>query len=415
MEALTISKNGSKNYILNTEATLKKLQIAASKPAIEVTRNGGSTTIHLSTGAYVTVVIPLTNLWKEIEGDFINSDMVDGMDISVDSFKIKKDGAGTVEHYLIKLTVDGKKVTVTCFDTTLTVLIQAGPTVLEPYCSRALFPHLEREIKRNQMKIKEYNHLVLAYDSTKPNTRRQHQKHLLGATALASSPRLRTLSSPGTPLEMQVAALQSPVRRDVAPLSLEMQLLEDVSLQAEASMEIVTLQEEVDREVRSSTPAPPPAGYQEISTTRSQVLPDLGWVEDLNVTIETPPSPAPSLSLRSLQQQVRSFEQAPVELERQVPAQVEQAVEHLMELLEAAVPDSVSREEPAMAGALSSLVRLQTPLVPTPVKAPVKQTTIVDVEYEDEVYVCLGGEKCAVCGEKCRSVHSLQEHTMKMH
>ena len=66
MEALTKSKNGSMNYILNSVATLKKLQTAASKPAIEVTRNDGSTTLHLSTGAYVTVVSPLVNLWKEI-------------------------------------------------------------------------------------------------------------------------------------------------------------------------------------------------------------------------------------------------------------------------------------------------------------------------------------------------------------
>ena len=197
MEALT--NHGSAGYILNDKATLKKLQAAASNQAIEVTRNGGSTTLHFSTGSYVSVVIPLVNAWIDIEGDNINSNLVDNMDIKVDNVKIKHDNAGTVEHYLVKLMVEGHKVTVTCFDTTLTVLIQANRTVLEPYCSRALFPHLEKEIRKWSRRIKEYNHMVLAYDSIKPSTRMQHKKHLRGASALASSPRRRTLSSPGTP------------------------------------------------------------------------------------------------------------------------------------------------------------------------------------------------------------------------
>ena len=108
MESLTNSKIGGSNYLLNKEATLKKLQIAAQKPAIEVTRNRGSTTVHLSTGAYVTVVPPLVKQWQAIKGDYINSDLVDDMDISVDIIKIKKDNAGTIEHYLVKLTVDGQ-------------------------------------------------------------------------------------------------------------------------------------------------------------------------------------------------------------------------------------------------------------------------------------------------------------------
>ena len=417
MEALTNSKIGSSNYLLNKGETLKKLQIAAVKPAIEVTRNKGSNTVHFNTGAYVTVVGPLVKQWKAIEGDFINSDLVDDMDISVDSIYIKKDDAGTIEHYLVKLTVDGHKVTVTCFDTTLTVLVQAGHSVLEPYCSRALFPHLQHEIEKYRMKIKEYNHMVLSYNSAKPNTRRQHQQHLRGASALAGSPRLRTLSSPGTPLEQQVAALQSPASlREEAPLRLGMQLLEDVSLlTSESSVEVVTL-EEVDREVRSSTPSPtspsgpsPPACYQEVVTTRSQVLPDLGWMHDLNTTIESPPSPAPSPSLLSLQEQVRTL----------VPAPVEQAVEHLFELLEAAVPGRESLEEPApeqliavdaRVGAALNLGRLQPPLVPTPAKAPATRMTVRNDDFDH-----LGDEKCVVCGDKCESVKSLQEHIVTVH
>ena len=246
MEALTYSKARSSNYILNEKNTLDKVQAAANKPAIEVTRNFGSTTIHLSTGAYVSVVIPLVMAWQNIEGHRIEDKLVDGMNIIVEDIAIKKDKVGTIEHNKIKLAVEGQKVTVTCFDTTLTVLVQAS-SMLEPYCSRVLFPYLNKEIRMNRMKIKEYNHLVMSYDSTKPTTRRQHQKHLRGATALAGSPRVRTLSSPGTPLELQVAALQSPTGRQVVGLRPGSQLLEDVSLLAiDYSLEeVVPLSEEV--------------------------------------------------------------------------------------------------------------------------------------------------------------------------
>ena len=202
----------------------------------------------------------------------------------------------------------------------------------------------------------------------------------------------------------------------VAPPSLGLQLLEDVSLlEGESSVEVVTLQEE-EVMVRSSTPTPPPDCGKEIVTTRSQVLPEPGWMQDLNGTIESPPSPAPSLSLLSLQQQVRFLEQVPasVELGSQVPAQV------LLELLEAPLPDTVSleeqgSEEPALTGVLPALARLQPPLIPTPVKAPVKEATVVNAESDDEAYACLGGERCVICGERCNTVHMLQEHIMKAH
>ena len=86
MEALTYSKARSSTYILNEKATLDKLQAAAIKPAIEVTRNIGSTTIHLSTGAYVSVVVPLVLAWKDIEGDHIDDMLVDGMDKTLLTF-----------------------------------------------------------------------------------------------------------------------------------------------------------------------------------------------------------------------------------------------------------------------------------------------------------------------------------------
>ena len=65
-------------------AVLEKLQAATIKQALEVTRNIGSTLIHFSTGAYVSVVIPLVMTWKEIDDMLVDGKLVDGMDIIVD-------------------------------------------------------------------------------------------------------------------------------------------------------------------------------------------------------------------------------------------------------------------------------------------------------------------------------------------
>ena len=72
MEALIYSKARSSNYILNEKATLDKLQAAAIKQAIEVTQNIGSTTIHFSTGAYVSVVVFLVLAWQDIKGHHVD-------------------------------------------------------------------------------------------------------------------------------------------------------------------------------------------------------------------------------------------------------------------------------------------------------------------------------------------------------
>ena len=78
-------------------------------------------------------------------------------------------------------------------------------------------------------------------------------------------------------------------------------------------------------------------------------------------------------------------------------------------------PAQVAGDETIRGGAITKLGRLQPPLIPTPVKAPGKQATIVDVEADDEVYASLVGEKCAVCGKRCTNVQSLQEHIMSNH
>ena len=132
---------GRMNYILNSKRTAAKIKQGAGKPAIHVQSNGGSKTITFSTGAYISIVLPLVKDWLELEGNPILADQVDGMDITVSKFDIKTDKKNTKVHYAVKLLVDGLWVTVTCYDTTLTMLVQAGP-MLEPYCSRVLIPYL---------------------------------------------------------------------------------------------------------------------------------------------------------------------------------------------------------------------------------------------------------------------------------
>ena len=59
---------------------------------------------------------------------------------------------------------------------------------------------------------------------------------------------------------------------------------------------------------------------------------------------------------------------------------------------------------------------LETPLVPTPVKPPVKKIIIeLEEDTNDELDVTFGGEVCKVCKVKCRSVGSLQEHILTKH
>ena len=72
---------------------------------------------------------------------------------------------------------------------------------------------------------------------------------------------------------------------------------------------------------------------------------------------------------------------------KQVPAPVEPAMEHLLDLLVAAVPDAAARKVPVLAG--TDLSGLQPPLQPTPALV---QTGKVPSVGDDEVYICLGGE-----------------------
>ena len=109
--------------------------------------------------------------------------------------------------------------TVTCYDTTLTMLVQAGP-MLEPYCSRVLIPYLEREVKSKERHIMETNAQAAAQDEPKATTRNQHKLILQEASIL---------EPPSTPRSVRLFPHASPAARALPgtlplPASLETQL-----------------------------------------------------------------------------------------------------------------------------------------------------------------------------------------------
>ena len=160
-----------------------------------MTDNSGSKTIEFSTGSYVCAVLPLVRMWQEMKGHSIRPEDVDGMDISVVQIDIDKDLAGTILHYMVELKVQGRKVKVTCYDTTLSMFVQSGK-MLDEYCSRVLLPYLNSEIKALGRVIEEKNSQVRDYGEPR-KTRQTHKEILKGAASLEppSTPRVRETPS----------------------------------------------------------------------------------------------------------------------------------------------------------------------------------------------------------------------------
>ena len=195
---------GRTKYFLNDEATALKLKKAATISDFQVIPHSGSTKINFSTGSYITTALPLLKAWQDIEGAYIDQEQVDGMVIRVGKIQTCLDLGDKIVKHEVKLMVEGQQVTVTLFDTTLSIMVQAG-SILDSYCERALLPYLVKEIKRTSRRIEEINVQVLAIVIPKGTTRRQKKLFLKGSSILEqpstpSSPRLRTLSSPSTPV-----------------------------------------------------------------------------------------------------------------------------------------------------------------------------------------------------------------------
>ena len=195
---------GRTKYFLNDEATALKLKKAATIPDFQVIPHDGSMKVNFSTGSYITTALPLLKAWQDIEGAYIDQEQVDGMVIRVGKIQTVLDLGDKIVKHEVKLMVEGQQVTVTLYDTTLSLMVQAG-AILEPYCVRALIPYLRKEIERTSKKIKEINVKVLTIVVPKGTTRRQKKLFMDGSSfreqpSTPSSPRLRTLSSPSVPV-----------------------------------------------------------------------------------------------------------------------------------------------------------------------------------------------------------------------
>ena len=198
VDLVSAESDGRKTYFLNDKATANKLKKAANNVDLKVVRNSQSSNILFSTGSYLATVAPLINDWKEIEGEFIEDDQVDGMNILVKNVETRQENSSKIVEHFVQLLVDGQPMTIHSYDTKLSMLIQGGP-ILEPYCSRVLLPYLQEQCKLRAKRIKEINKKVLTFD--KPNTTTRHQyKQFFGAAppSLPSSP-APALPSPHPP------------------------------------------------------------------------------------------------------------------------------------------------------------------------------------------------------------------------
>ena len=157
----------------------------------------------------MTVVLALVKIWQEVEGHHIHPEEVDGLDISVVKIEIERDLAGTILQYLIELKVQGIKVKVTCYDTTLTILVQSGK-MLNEYCSRVLLPYLSSEIKVLGRVIEEKNSQVRSYGE--PRATRQNKKETRKGAA--------SLEPPSIPRVLKKASILEPALTSGTPRAL---------------------------------------------------------------------------------------------------------------------------------------------------------------------------------------------------
>ena len=68
------------------------------------------------------------------KGHHIHAKDVDGMKIIVNNVEIEREMADQIVKYVVRLSVEGEKVTVTCYDTTLSLFVQASQARLNEYC-----------------------------------------------------------------------------------------------------------------------------------------------------------------------------------------------------------------------------------------------------------------------------------------
>ena len=144
-------------YYLNDVATLGKLKKhAVPTPMEQKSNKDNSISLQFSTGAYMKAVLPLIKFYKECEGDQIRKSDIDNMSAVVRNIETETDAGGKITGYLVRLEVEGEKVTVTFYDTQVNMRVQ-GKKQMEEYFKRALLPYLWNQIDSNLEKIAQIN------------------------------------------------------------------------------------------------------------------------------------------------------------------------------------------------------------------------------------------------------------------
>ena len=101
-------------------------------------------------------VVPLLKYWKDEEGAVLIPEDTDGMNVKVKTVETTVENGGKTVQTIVKLDVHGEKVTITCYDTTVSMRIQ-GLKWMEQFYKRALLPYLQHEIRKHATRIEEIN------------------------------------------------------------------------------------------------------------------------------------------------------------------------------------------------------------------------------------------------------------------
>ena len=433
---------GKANYFLNNDTTVKKLKAAANKENLKVTDNSGSKTIEFSTGAYICVVLPLIRMWQEMKGHSILPSDVDGMDISVVQIDIERDLAGTILHYMVELKVQGRKVKVTCYDTTLSMFVQSGK-MLDEYFSRVLFPYLNAEIKGLGRIIDEKNSQVRAHGEPR-QTRQTQKESLKGAASLEPPSTPRVLETPSTSRRPRLLAYSSPVPK-ILPLALlppaqkEVEVLHPpVMQQVQEYQEILLLDDDVTegetlRSLSFPSPLPSPLAPRrlalEMQPLKRQLLTRLTNTASKEVTVEELLFPSPTPSSRTLPAQLVSVPDAELEarhglLEAIVTSrsQIVPDVNWRMEV-NCSIAEQEEEDENADDAPNGEQKDMDKASKDDKVDGSTKNDVIVvenaenkeENREEEKRHMDRPQEQCTVCGKLFQTADSLQIHLLSNH
>ena len=185
------TKTRCTQYRLNDKATEKKLKSFAILKDLHVSdiKLDRSHTIQFSTGSYLTTVVPLLELYKQLlDQEVTTIALNDGtIDIEVKSVDKKCDKKGTVVEHLVRLLVGGEKVTVTLYDTTCSMRIQGDNDQQVRYTTLVLTPHLEAQVLMHAKQSKAYNDRMTAYNVAEPAVTPRQQAEPEVETSLSAS------------------------------------------------------------------------------------------------------------------------------------------------------------------------------------------------------------------------------------